>query len=103
MGFQHEFSLKAKDDLLEIISYYADKKGTRQTAERFNRYVFEKISLICENPYMYPVHHNERLALLGIRFATVWRYLILYITNENTRIVTILRIIHGKRDLNKIT
>jgi toxin ParE1/3/4 len=102
MDFRYEFSESAKVDLLDILRYFNDDLDLPQTAERFNRKVYEKIVRICENPYLYPIHHNEKLDSLGVRFVAVEKYLILYVANDYTKNVSILRIVHGRRNLDGI-
>ncbi|MCL2633462.1 MAG: type II toxin-antitoxin system RelE/ParE family toxin [Oscillospiraceae bacterium] len=102
MDFQYKYSPEAKTDLLGAIAYYIEEIEEPQISERLIKLMMKKVNLICENPYLYPKHHNEKLASLEIRFATVWDYLILYVPDDDTKTINILRIVHGKRDLTSI-
>ena len=100
MAFRVEFSEHADVDLDDILLYISDELCAPQAAERFYLAVFDKLDFLCENPYMYPLHHNETLKAKGFRFIVISNYLLFYIINDIKNIVTIIRILYGKRDFN---
>ena len=100
MVFRTEFSEQADIDLDEILQYISDELGAPQAAERFYFAVFDKLDFLCDNPYMYPLHHNEILNAKGLHFIVISNFLLFYTVNDIKNVVTIVRILYGKRDLN---
>ena len=54
-----------------------------------------------EMPMRYRLYDDEPLHSQGVRFFPVDNYLIFYKTNEEESIVNIVRIMYGRRDINK--
>jgi len=102
MDFNYCISPQARVDLLETIKLIHDDFDNPQAAARFNRNVYKMIGTICSSPYLFPKSTNERLAALGIRYAIVGNYLLLYVPDDETETVNILRIVYARRDLDAI-
>ena len=102
MAFKVKYSERAANDLDDIISYINDELCNPQAAEHFFNAVDEKLNLLKEHPHMFPLHHDEKLGAEGIRFAVIGNYLMFYHVDDNNSIVTIARILYGKRDIPSI-
>jgi len=102
MAFRIKFSEQADNDLDEILQYISNELLAPQAAERFYHTVFEKVAFLCDNPYMYPLHHNDLLKAKGFHFVVISNYLLFYIIDDIESVVTIVRILYGKRDFNSI-
>jgi len=100
MAFRTEFSEQADFDLDEILRYISDELCAPRAAERFYLAVFDKLDFLRDNPYMYPLHHNEMLNAKGLHFIIISNYLLFYTINDIENVVTIVRILYGKRDFN---
>ena len=95
-------SNQAYDDLNAIIGYISLDLCNPQAAERFYQAVVKTLDLLKQNPCMYPLYPDEKLNAMGFRFVTVGNYLIFYLVNEHETIVTIVRIVYGKRNLSVV-
>jgi len=65
MVFKVTYSEKASDDLSDIIRYISYKLNSPQAAERFFTKVLQKIEWLRENPYLFPLYHDEKLSADG--------------------------------------
>ena len=99
MAFQAKLSEQAAIDLDDIIRYICEDLLNPQSAENFFKAVNEKLELISEHPYIYPLHHDERLRSEGYRFVAIGNYLIFYLVDDERSIVNVARILYGRRDL----
>jgi len=99
MAYKVELSELAEDDLSGIIRHFYEELLIPQSAKRFYKAVSKQIDLISENPYMYPLHHDEKLHKEGYRFVTINKYLMFYTINDVTSKVSIIRIVFGGRNL----
>jgi len=102
MGFKTEYSEQAAADLADVIQYLSDELCSPQAAERFYQAVYEKLEVLSENPYIYPLHHDEKLYAEGYRFAVIGNYLMFYMVNDDSSIVDIVRIVYGGRDISAV-
>ena len=100
MVFRTEFSEQADADLDEILQYISEELCAPQAAERFYLAVFDKLDILRDNPYIYPLHHNEILNAKGLHFIVIGNYLLFYTINDIENVVNIVRILYGKRDFN---
>ena len=99
MIFKLRYSERAADDLEDIINYISDELCSPQAAEHFFNAVDEKLGLLREHPYMFPLYHDEKLNADGVRFAVIGNYLLLYLVDDENSVVNIARILHGRRDI----
>ena len=102
MAFRVKYSEVAADDLFEIISYISDKLCNPQAVERFYNTLNEKLSLLREHPYIFPLHHDEKLNAEGVHFTAIGNYLIFYVIDNDNSIVNIVRILYGRRDIPSV-
>jgi addiction module RelE/StbE family toxin len=102
MIFRVEYSERAASDLADIIGYISDKLCNPQAAERFYNAVSEKLGLLREHPYMFPLRHDEKLSAEGVRFAVIGNYLIFYLVDDDNSVVSIARILYGRRNIPSI-
>jgi plasmid stabilization system protein ParE len=88
----------AKEDLKTAVSYIANDLKNSIAANNFideaNR-VFRSLS---EMPNRYPIVKDTMLAAQGIRIAQINNYLAFYIVREKTKSVSVLRVLHSRRD-----
>jgi toxin ParE1/3/4 len=99
MAFQVKYSEQASDDLNDIVEYIHDELENPHAAERFYRKVMEKNGFLRDNPFMYPLHHDKKLNEKGLRFIAINNYILFYIIDEDNKIVNVVRIVYGRRDI----
>ena len=102
MGFKVKFSQQAVDDMDDIIGYLSHELYNPQAAERFYRTINQKLTLLEENPYIYPLHNDERLREKGFRFVVIGNYLMFFLADDDNSVVNIARIVYGGRNLSKL-
>jgi toxin ParE1/3/4 len=102
MAFRVNYSEQAYDDLNSIIEYISNELHNAQAAERFFLEVYEKIKLLQEMPYLYPLCRDENLSARGCRFVAIGNYLMFYIADSGNSVVTIIRILYSRRNITAI-
>ena len=84
----------AQKDLIEIKSYFRNilKTASNAVFEKF----LEQVKTLKENPFIYKVHQDSFLKLIGYRVIPIDNYLMFYIVKGNT--VQIHRVLYAKRN-----
>jgi addiction module RelE/StbE family toxin len=96
--YRIEITDPATKDLNEIGNYITDDLLEPQAALRLVNEIADAVSSLEEMPYRNPLVRDERLSLHGIRKIIVGNYLVFYIIYEEEKVVTIIRILYGRRD-----
>ena len=102
MAFKIKYSEQSSSDISDIIDYISDELSNPKAAKKFFMGVSEKIELLRENPYIFPLYHDRELSAEGYRFAIVGNYLIFYVIDDANATVNIVRIIFGRRNIPAI-
>ena len=102
MAFKVRYSEQAVDDLDEILSYISNELYSPKAAERFYVAVGDKLDLLREHPYMFPLYHDDMLRVEGYRYAVIGNYLMFYLVDEDSADVCIARILYGKLDIPSV-
>ncbi len=92
----------AEADLLEIADYIANELKEPSAAQQLMARLVESIFVLEQLPFRYALVSDERLAYQGIRKLAVENYLVFYIVSEKNKLVTIIRILYGKREWNNL-
>ncbi len=88
----------AEQDLYEIGSYISKELLEPETAKKVISKIAKGIYSLEDMPLRNPLVADESLAYKGIRKIMVDNYIVFYIVNEESKRVTIIRILYGKRD-----
>ena len=94
MMYRVELSAQAKEDMREI---YVELRAI-DSAEALFRHLEEHIYALEEMPERYRLYEGEPWRTRGLRIMPVDHYLVFYIPNHESRIVTVIRILYGGRD-----
>lgn len=89
---------EAKADMRASARYIAVELREPETAERLLDRFDEAIVSLERMPLRHGLVHDDRLAALGIRMTMAGNYLLFYQVDHSARKVTILRVLHGRRD-----
>lgn len=100
--YSYRFTTHAEQDLDEILRYISVDLGNPAAAQNLGRKVFEKIDIVRTFPDSGAPIDNEFLADKTIRKLSVDNYVIYYKEHHNEKIISILRIVYGKRNLDEI-
>ncbi len=89
---------KATNDILDIARYISNELLEPIIAQR----LLEKFEIAIESLSHMPTRHelvkDKEIVLESIRKIFVDNYIIFYITNEPTLVVTVIRVLYNKRD-----
>jgi toxin ParE1/3/4 len=96
------YSNSFERDLDEIFDYIADATLDPEIAARQVARIKETANTLDFMPYRHRLHYDERLRGLGVRRMLVDNYVIWYVPDEKQKTVTITRVIHSARDINKV-
>lgn len=98
MNYNIEITEPAERDLREIGTYISKELLEPDTAKRVVSKIAEVIISLEDMPLRNALVDDERLAQKGLRKTILDNYIIFYIVNAEKKLVTIIRILYGKRD-----
>jgi mRNA-degrading endonuclease RelE of RelBE toxin-antitoxin system len=96
--FELTFSEKINDDIISSINYIKNTLKAPMTAQNHVEELKKKYIKLKENPFSRPLVRNKYLALKGIRFIMVKKYMLIYRIDEKNNIVFLYRFIYCRRD-----
>ena len=101
MIFKVEVSAQAKTDMREIYEYIALTLLSPQNAKgQLDR--LEKAIMSLDNmPMRYREYETDLWRSRGLRIMPVDNFVVLYIPNEETSVVTVIRVMYGGRDIDE--
>lgn len=93
-----EITEPAERDLFEIANYIGKELLEPSIAAKVVNKIAESVFQLEEMPLRNALVTDERFAQLGFRKVVVDNFIVFYIVSEKRKIVTIIRILYGKRD-----
>ena len=100
--YSYRFTEKAEQDLDEILRYISVDLVNPTAAQNLGRKVFEKIDVVRTFPDSGAPVDNEFLADKAVRKLSVDNYIIYYKAHYDEKVISILRIVYAKRNLDEI-
>ena len=100
--YSYNFTEKAERDFDEILRYISFDLANPIAAQNLGRKIFEKIDIVRSFPESCAIVDNEFLSDKTVRKLLVDNYIIYYKANHDEKIITIIRIVYGKRNLDEI-
>lgn len=97
-----QFTDIAKEDLDNTLSYISKELCNPAAAKNLFVKIEEAIDRICDFPESCPVVENDYVVSKDIRKAVIDNYIMYYLFQEDKRLVSILRIVYGRRNLDEI-
>ena len=91
----------AENDLNAISDYLIFQLSAGENALRQISRIEQAITSLDEMPERYHIYDKEPWNKNNLRVMRVDNYLVFYITDNITHTVTIIRIMYGKRDIDK--
>ena len=88
----------AHNDLQNAALYIANTLNSKAAANRLLAAADKELSALADFPERNPLVNDIFLAESGIRMQMIKKYLAFYVVRNETNSVTILRIIHSRRD-----
>ena len=102
MAYKVKITQSFEDDLAAVLEYISHKLYNSDAARRLLFRAEEKISLISENPLLYPLYHDDTLAEKGYHYLPVANYLIFYRIDESDKTVFITRFLYGGQNISAV-
>lgn len=100
--YDYFFTELAEADINDTISYIIEDLCNPVAASTFVDRLEAKLEEICKNPKTGRLVENVYLRRDDVRRFLVDNYVAYYIVDEEERKVVILRVVYGKRNLDKI-
>ncbi len=100
--FGYSFTKKAEEDFDEIISYIAVELANPKAASGFADKLQESIDTTRTFPESGAPLNNEFLQVENVRKKFVGNYVMYYFPDMNAKVIYILRIVYGKRNMDEI-
>jgi toxin ParE1/3/4 len=100
--FHVEYSPEAVDDLRAIYSYIAFPLKERNTASGQVDRIRREIRTLNEMPERYALVDWEPWSSMGMRRLPTGNYVVFYLVDPANRLVSIVRIFYGGRDIESI-
>lgn len=101
MGYKLAISELADSDIDEIVRYITEVLQNKPVAVHFMDELEKTYKYLSSNPFIYERSQILRLSRAGYRKAVVMNYVLMYLINEEEKIVNIARIFYGGRDYAK--
>ena len=100
--YSYRFTGKAEQDLDEILHYISIDLSNPGAAQNLGRKIFDAIDAVRAFPDSGAPVNNEFLSDKSVRRLLVENYIIYYKAHYDEKIISILRIVYGKRNLDEI-
>ena len=100
MSYEVTLTPEAKHDLREIYGNIAVELQSKQNANGQLDRLEENILKLDEMPERFRVYDREPWRSRNLRVMPVDNYLVFYIPEHETKIVTVLRVMYGGRDID---
>jgi len=100
--YSYRFTEKAEQDLDEILHYISVDLVNPTAAQNLGRKIFEKIDMVRIFPESGAPIDNEFLSDKTVRKLLVENYVIYYKAHYDEKIIFVLRVVYGKRNLDEI-
>ncbi|MCL2637217.1 MAG: type II toxin-antitoxin system RelE/ParE family toxin [Oscillospiraceae bacterium] len=102
MKYKVRIMSRAKSDICDIRQYITDEYKNPQAARRRVLLIQNKIKSLEENPARFPLVRDDLLASNGFRMIVVETQNVFYAIREKENAVSVMRVLHGRRDWVRI-
>ena len=100
--YSYRFTEKAEQDFDEILRYISVDLANPTAAQNLGRKIFEQINVVRSFPDSGAPVDNEFLSDKSVRKLLVDNYILYYKAHYDEKIIFIIRIVYGKRNLDEI-
>ena len=98
MIFKIRIMKPAQIDMRETYRYISEELQNPAAASSIVSLIDKAILSLKENPTRYPLVRDDYLASKGYRMIVVKNYLVFFIVREDLRVVSVMRVLYGRRD-----
>lgn len=100
--YSYRFTEKAEQDFDEILRYISVDLANPTAAQNLGRKMFEQIDMVRAFPNSGAPVDNEFLSDKSVRKLSVDNYIIYYKAHYDEKMIFVIRIVYGKRNLDEI-
>lgn len=100
--YSYRFTEKAEQDFDDILRYISVDLANPAAAQNLGRRMFEQIDMVRAFPDSGAPVDNEFLSDKTVRKLSVDNYIIYYKAHYDEQIISVIRIVYGKRNLDEI-
>lgn len=100
--YKLEYLPIALNDMVEIVSYISAELQNPIAANRLSEEFIKAAERLTDFPYANPVYTPLRPLKYEYRKTVVDNYIMFYWVDETNKVITVARVIYGKRDYGKI-
>ena len=99
MGYRIIYTEESEQDLINIYRYIAINLSVPQTAKKQTDRIMDAINGLDEMHLKHKLYQNEPWHSKGLRVLPVDNYLVFYVVVEEEKLVAIVRIMYGGRNV----
>lgn len=99
MSYKIVYTEEAERDLIDIYRYIAINLLVPDTAKNQTERIMKAINSLDEFPFRYKLYQGEPWHSVGLRILPVDNYLVFYLVNDKEKMVAIIRIMYGGRNI----
>ena len=99
MIFDVQITSQAERDLRQIFEYIYNELQSPINANNQLDRLEDRITRLDQMPFRYKLYEREPWKSRGLRMMTVDRYCVFYVPNMETRVVQIVRVMYGGRNV----
>jgi toxin ParE1/3/4 len=101
MTWNVAYTEDAEQDLQDIFDYISGFLLAPATAEKQTDRIMDAVDSLDNMPFRYRLYDKEPWRSKGLRVLPVDNYAVFYLPDKETQTVSIVRIMHGRRDVEK--
>ena len=102
MAYKAVFTAHASIDLTNILNYISIDLSNHNAAKSLFEKIEESIKLIKEFPFSGQIYQSTFIQTNNIRYKQVGNYLLFYEIDEEKQIISIIRILYSKRNIEDL-
>ena len=102
MNYRLDITESFENDVSFVINYISHKLYNPAAAERILNKAENNLSEIAENPFIYPLYHDEIIAEKGYHHAVISKYLIFYLIDETNKTIHCSRFLYSGQNVIEI-
>jgi toxin ParE1/3/4 len=99
MNYKIIYTQESEQDLINIYRYIAINLSVPETAKKQTDRIMKAIESLDEMPLRHKLYQNEPWHSKGLRVLPVDNYLVFYVVVEEEKLVAIIRIMYGGRNI----
>ena len=99
MMYEVFYSAEARQDLREIYEYISQVLLAPKAAASQAHTIMKTVQSLKQLPLRHRLYDEEPWHSIGLRFVPVGKFWVFYLPDETTKVVSIVRIMYGGRDI----